>query len=508
MVSMMQEVTEAIASAPLLDKVFRNGKMLGLLRHKAGWLLAYSGKRNDLAEGVYVHGALLPFVPPVYDVSGGYFKEKEAEISALNDKIAEIDGIPELEDEIVRLKFRRAKESMELQRWTFEKYKVLNAKGEERSVLEIFSDKGLFPPASAGDCAAPKLLQEAYLRGIEPLEIGEFWYGIPPAGPVRSHSRFYPACSWKCGPILGFMLQGLMSEDSVNICGVPEILYEDEAIVVVNKPSGMPAVPGLDGLESLETWLRKYLAKGAAGCLADSIARPAESPSDAAGSEVSQVHRLDDDGIVSPGSGNAGSGEIFQVHRLDDDGIVSSGSGNAASGEVFQVHRLDQDTSGIMVFARSRRFQRMLQRQFQDHTVEKTYWAVVDACLEEGEGSLDLPLAPDYEDKPRQKVDFLQGKPAVTHYRVLEGSEKDFALSVFGLDRKSALGCSAVEFRPETGRSHQLRVHAAHHSGLNAPILGDTLYGSASRAPRLCLHARSLRLIHPLTNKTVSFICD
>lgn len=459
MVGMMQDVTAAIAADPVLDGLFHEGKMLGLLRCEAQgadlgtgpagqapdelWLLAYSGKRNPSAAGVEVHGAVLSFVPPVYDVTDGYFREKESEISEINRQIAEVlEGqIAQMQEgpatgagavgedvaaRIEQLKLRRAMESVKLQRWTFEQYRLLNARGEEKNVLDIYADKNLIPPAATGDCAAPKLLQEAYRRGLWPLEIGEFWYGISPDGPVRGQGRFYPACSWKCGPILSFMLQGLDVEDPVNLCGEPRILSVDEDIIVVDKPSGMPAVPGLDGLESLETWLRTHF-----------------------------------------------------------------------EGEIFQIHRLDQDTSGTMVFARSRRAQGMIQRQFEDREVEKTYLAVVDGHPAQDHGTIDLPLAPDYEDKPRQKVDPVQGKRAVTEYRVLEGDEAKAVFDLFGLSKTQYFGCSAVEFRPHTGRSHQLRVHAAHPSGLGAPILGDTLYGSASRAPRLCLHAASLVFTHP-----------
>lgn len=469
MVGMMSEVAGAIAADPVLDGLLREGKMLGLLRYAApgepgpdgqsgGWLLAYSGKRNPKAEGIRVNGTFLPFVPPIYDITEGYFLEKEMEISRINGRIAELSsmleegrdmempsshsqqqglkegsaGEPGLKEQIEQLKLKRAMESVKLQRWTFGQYRLLNAKGEERSILEVYEDRHLAPPAATGDCAAPKLLQEAYRRGLEPLEIGEFWYGRSPDGPVRGHGRFYPACSWKCGPILGFMLQGLDIDDPVNLCGEPLILYQDEAIIVVDKPSGMPAVPGLDGLESLETWLRARF-----------------------------------------------------------------------EGEIFQIHRLDQDTSGTMVFARSRRAQGMIQRQFEDREVEKTYLAVVDGHPAVEAGTIDLPLAPDYEDKPRQKVDTVQGKRAVTDFRVLDGEEARAVFGLFGLSKAEAFGCCAVEFCPHTGRSHQLRVHAAHPSGLGAPILGDTLYGSASRAPRLCLHAATLSFTHPLTGERV-----
>ncbi|MGN1214971.1 MAG: RluA family pseudouridine synthase [Candidatus Cryptobacteroides sp.] len=468
MAALSCEVIRAIAADPVLDGVFRQGKMLGILIHSRGWTIAYSGKRIPAAAGLRLpvpslrdglpamssEYADLPFVPPVFDVSGGVFAQKEKEISELSAKIASCAQNPDGE-EANRLKLERAMLSVKLQKWTFSQYRLLNARGEEKSVLEIFAAKGVLPPAAAGDCAAPKLLQHAFLNGREPLEIGEFWYGASPSGPVRATGRFYPSCSWKCGPILDFMLQGLDVPSGVVSDGEPKVLMEDEAVVVADKPSGMPSVPGLDGLMSLQEWL----------------------------------------------------------------------AGRCTSGEgIFQVHRLDQDTSGLMVFAKSRRFQADLQRQFEERTVQKTYVAVVgtpDASAAgvpstpyASEGVLDLPLAPDHEDKPRQKVDPVQGKPAVTEYRFASGDEAAGIFRHFGLDPFSAesraLGLRAVVFRPRTGRSHQLRVHSAHPLGLASPIAGDTLYGGASglgplSSRRLCLHASGLIFRHPVSGEILDF---
>ena len=456
MAALAAETVRSIAADPVLDGVFSQGKMLGILIHSQGWTVAYSGKRIPAAAGISLpvpsiadgvpemtsEYADVPFAPPVYDVSGGFFAQKEKEISQLTARIASLgDG----HEEASRLKLERAMLSVKLQKWTFSQYRLLNALGEEKSVLDIFAAKGVLPPAAAGDCAAPKLLQHAYLNGLEPLEIGEFWYGTPPFGPVRATGRFYPACSWKCGPILNFMLQGLDVPSGAISHDEPSVVLEDEWIVVADKPSGMPAVPGLDGLESLQEWLSARCAPG---------------------------------------------------------------------GEIFQVHRLDQDTSGLMVFAKSRRVQAELQRQFEERTVEKTYVAVVDASggVASPEGILNMPLAPDHEDKPRQKVDSLRGKPAVTGYRFASGIEAVRIFSHFGLDPSSpesrALGLRAVVFHPQTGRSHQIRVHSAHHLGLGSPITGDTLYGGASglgplSSRRLCLHAAGLSFTHPVSGENI-----
>lgn len=429
MLEMMWEVVSSIAKDGFLHEFFGQGKMLGLLHHSHGWSIAYSGRRNEAVNKLEINGVTYNFAAPIFDTTSGYFREKEKEISLLNEKIRECSD----DEEITRLKLSRAMESVKLQRWTFSQYRVLNAKGESKSVLDIFADKCLIPPAATGDCAAPKLLQHAYLNGLTPLEIGEFWYGSSPDGPVRSQGRFYPACSWKCGPVLQFMTDGLEIEAQTGQEDVPKLIFEDDSIVAVDKPSGMSAVPGLDGKESLEEWLKQNF------------------------------------------------------------------------GEIYQVHRLDQDTSGIMLFAKSRKAQNGLQRQFENHQVKKEYLALLDGnFIGEKTGVISLPLAADYEDKPRQKVDFVQGKEAVTEYTVLKGCDRDRVLEIFQIEESSNL--TAIKFLPQSGRSHQLRVHAAHFKGLACPILGDTLYGG-SPAPRLCLHASSLSFTHPISNQEITLNC-
>lgn len=156
--------------------------------------------------------------------------------------------------------------------------------------------------------------------------------------------------------------------------------------------------------------------------------------------------------------------------------------------EVLLVHRLDLDTSGIMVFALTRRAQADLGQQFEKRTVRKVYIARVAGRLEPKEGRVDLPLIVDWPNRPRQHVNHETGRPAVTNWRVLRHDE----------------GETRVRLMPETGRSHQLRVHMAE---IGHPILGDPLYatGAARDFPRLMLHAESLRFRHPETGKSLTF---
>lgn len=352
--------------------------------------------------------------------------------------IAEIrTRLQDLLDEINELKAERSSRSDSLQKWIFEQYIVSNALDEKTSVWKLFMDQGLVPPGGTGDCAAPKLLEYAYKTGAEPLAMGEFWYGRDSVTAVRCHGHFYPSCTSKCGPLMNFMTKGLREESSFQndrrIIPDPSIIYKDESITVIEKCSGMPSVPGLDGRRSVLEYLETQHST------------------------------------------------IFDRHRYE------------------AVHRLDMDTSGVMVFARNPEAAINLRRQFEAHTIHKTYVARLcpasadkqtDSC-KHNVCRIELPLSADYDERPRQKVDFTQGKSAVTEYEVIETYPD---------------GCTDIIFHPVTGRTHQLRVHSAHSLGLRRPILGDTLYGGAEQDTRLHLHALSITFNHPRTGKELTFI--
>ncbi|MBO4570818.1 MAG: RluA family pseudouridine synthase [Bacteroidales bacterium] len=395
---------------PALRELFAEGKMMGVLMVQdpsdgsVDYLYGFSG----LAGG---RSVVEGFVPPIFDTTA-----------------VDIDSVSH-------------EESVRLQNWLFEQYVVCNARGERRSIREVFSRRGLAPPGGTGDCAAPKMLQYAYNHGLRPLAMGEFWYGASPASEVRRQGSFYPSCTGKCGPLLGFMLEGLdvepnpLDNDHLWALEEPVVRFEDASIVVVEKPSGMLAVPGRTSRRCLQDWLSERC-----GC------------------------------------------------------------------PVFSCHRLDMDTSGLMVFAKSPETQAALHRQFEGREVQKQYLARLCPCggdADEGSGTaarglkpgdrgkISLPLMLDYYDRPRQMVDFDKGKPAVTEYEVL---------------RELPGGILEVRFIPYTGRTHQLRVHAAHSLGLNRPILGDRLYGGQTPASgRLMLHASLLSFRHPVTGSRMRF---
>ena len=155
------------------------------------------------------------------------------------------------------------------------------------------------------------------------------------------------------------------------------------------------------------------------------------------------------------------------------------------------VHRLDQATSGILVLATCPSAHKALGQQFAEHQVYKTYEAILSCSISVTAGVIELPLWSNPDERPRQSVHVEYGKPSVTHFKVLQAGERP-----------------RVQFVPHTGRTHQLRLHAAHPQGLNSPIVGDSLYGPPNQAERLHLHATSLQLIHPVTQKRLQFTSE
>ena len=460
------------------------GKMFGVLvarkGDEMGFLAAFSGTLNGKTQHSY-------FVPPVFDLMapGCYFQQEEAAISAINRQIEALplqpsplrkqmeeelsacrkrmqqskakrdylrqtlseEALKEQESLLIResqhekAEFRRLKKmweervfadeaplrerqkqvqqlqqerherSIALQKWLFTKFTFLNALGEEMSLLDLFYPS--IPPAGAGECCAPRLLQAAYKEGLQPLCMAEFWLGASPIDEIRHEGHYYPACNRKCRPILRHMLEGLDVEANPLLKGSQllsqlHIIYNDDELAVVSKPAGMLSVPGKDDLPNVQDAIKTAIS--------------------------------------------------------------------SAKGPLI-VHRLDMDTSGLMLVALTDEKYHELQNFFLRRRIKKVYHALLEREMPVGEeGKISLPMRPDFDDRPRQMVDKVHGKPAETHYRVL--GNKD--------------GHALLELSPITGRTHQLRVHCAHPQGLNNPIVGDRLYGKP--AERLMLHAYSITI--------------
>ncbi|RKH72122.1 RluA family pseudouridine synthase [Corallococcus interemptor] len=303
-------------------------------------------------------------------------------------------------------------------------YAITNARGETRPLRSLYG--GAEPPSGAGDCAGAKLLAHAFAHGLHPVALAEFWWGTPPASGGRIQGAFYPACRDKCGPLLPFMLEGLT-------VSAPRVFVPPPAptpeLSIVFEDAWLVVIDKPCGLLSVP---------GREAALLDSV-----------------------------------------LTRLRARYPQATGP--------LLAHRLDLDTSGLLVAALDSRTHASLQRQFLHRDVDKRYVALIDGPVQGDSGTITLPLRVDLDDRPRQIVDPVHGKPAVTGWEVLH----------------RAAGHTRVAFHPRTGRTHQLRVHAAHPKGLGAPILGDPLYGHAGL--RLHLHAETLSFVHPATGQRVSF---
>lgn len=504
-----EEVKRYIGSRKEWEAELSLGKMFGVLavqdeQGTVGYLAAFSGNLAGRNDHPY-------FVPPVYDLlqPQGFFKIEEEQISAINSRIKELEtdaayvnlqeklkvetqqaaealqeaktalkaakqardmrrqSSPapseeeqaamieesrfrkaevkrmerkaqarlealkaeiEVHEEAIReQKAERKERSAALQQKLFGRFRMLNAKGEVKDLCSIFAQTvGKVPPAGAGECALPKLLQYAYLHKLKPLAMAEFWWGGSPKTEIRCHGHYYPSCKGKCEPILQHMLRGLEVDENPLLAQSmgteePETVFEDEWLAVINKPPGMLSVPGKS-------------------------------------EEANCVYRF-----------------IREKYPK-------------ATGPLL-VHRLDMATSGLLLIAKSKEIHRQLQAQFEQRTVKKRYIALLDRSENERllkqSGRIELPICLDPLDRPRQIVSREHGKPAVTDYRILEISEEQIR----------------VRFFPLTGRTHQLRVHAAHPQGLGCPITGDTLYGK--KADRLYLHAEYIEFRHPVNGKRV-----
>ncbi|MBN3888437.1 MAG: RluA family pseudouridine synthase [Nostoc sp. JL31] len=294
-------------------------------------------------------------------------------------------------------------------------------------------------PTGTGDCCAPKLLHYAATYNLKPLAMAEFWWGGSSINQDKVPGEFYGACAERCQPLMGFLLSGLRP----------------------NPPAPFPAREG-----------------------------GVRSPSPDRGGvwgEVTLPIIYEDEWLIAVNK-PAGLLSVPGRYRDRQDSVLSRLRNLLADGmALVSVHRLDRETSGILLLARDRQTHRQLSQQFQQRQVHKVYEAILSGVLTVEQGKIELPLWGDPENRPEQKVDWQQGKPSLTHFQVM-AREGDY---------------TRVEFTPLTGRTHQLRVHAADTRGLGITILGDRLYGCRAVTSRLHLHARELRFDHPQLEKTL-----
>lgn len=412
----------------------------GTLGEKEIILRAFSGMFN----GVWNHEG---FVPALLDQS-----EYDKAVAINDDMIHELTEVPEnetAEEKIVRDEKRVAlcKQSLEriysLYNFTcFDKSKKTFSHIKQMLNYNAARVEDKLFPTGLGDCCAPKLFSYAFSKNLQPVSLAEFYWGSPKAN--FEPRKFYPPCDAKCSLILPVIL-GL------------DILYRDKDIIVVNKPSGLLAVPGR-GPDKQD-------------CI------------------VNRVRNLFADCIEQP-----------------------------------SAHRLDMDTSGLLVLGFSTEAQRSLSIQFQNSEVEKKYIAVIDGVLgvkcnfenhaadklspnglndsnpeitpNSTEGKIELKCRLDIENRPHQIYDEEYGKNGVTLWKKLR------------IWKMNGRNVTSIEFEPETGRTHQLRLASASCLGFGIPIVGDNLYGKQEEGERLMLHSSYLSFKHPTTGEKMEFFCE
>lgn len=391
------------------------GQMLGVLvcvnqKGEEVVLKAFSGQ----IHGIFIING---WVPPACDAT------QYAEIASKGDQaIVTISGEIERAEQsgnsdlAQNYKLQRKEISQAIQSQIFALYRFHAIDGSLITLSDIFGER--MPPTGTGDCCAPKLLHQAFSKKLTPISMVEWYYGASGQSPQYQHGSTYPPCDRRCRPVLAAMLQ-------------LDIIYRDDDIIVINKPSGLLSVPGR-GPDKQD-------------CV------------------VNRVRRLYPFCIEQP-----------------------------------SVHRLDMDTSGLLLLAFNQKAHSNLSKQFIGRTIKKEYIALVDGVVTETEGTIELAFRYDPEQKPRQKYDPVLGKRGITHWE---------RLRVEPLGGTNRL-VTRIRFQPDTGRTHQLRLHSMHERGLGFPILGDPLYGDAQSAPRLMLHASVISFLHPTSGKRMQFVSE
>ncbi len=490
------------------------------------FLAAYSGLfcgRNDWSF----------FVPPVYDLlnPAGHFKQKEAEITAINHRITALENAPE-RLELIESISKRKRDAGEEEREFRERMRLAKEERDRRR--------------NAGEGSVDTLVREsqflkAELRRLKKRNadsIGELEKeleaidNITGALKTQRRERSEALQTWLFQQFDMLNARG----ERRNLCSI----FADTPQRIPPSGAGECCAPkllqyayehGLHPVCMAEFWWGEspkgeirhhfhYYPSCRGKCLPilthmlqglDVEPNPLDAPTETLYSSAEKAYRAENS---CSGKGVKGREEktenSLRVLYADDDIVVADKpSGmlsvpgrsnqpsvvsilNAGFGDLLPVHRLDMDTSGLLLLARNKAAHKALQRQFLQRTVRKEYHAVVvippdGLNVETSGGVIRLPLRPDPLDRPRQVVDTEHGKPAVTEWRVLKSSDDRVLLSLI----------------PHTGRTHQLRVHCAHRDGLGAPILGDRLYGTA--ADRLYLHAARLEFVHPTTGERMAF---
>jgi tRNA pseudouridine32 synthase / 23S rRNA pseudouridine746 synthase len=389
---------------------------------------------------------------------------------------------------IRELKQQRKELSRELQKQMHAAYTLVNFLGKSRSLQQLMPAGSM--PTGTGDCCAPKLLHCAAVHNLKPLAMAEFWWGPSLGGKIQG--EFYGACADRCQPLMGFLLSGLAQNSIVsnyNLEAEPPDIHSQAELIGDNLKSNRLSLLFLSKSRSPLTPLNKGGTRN--------ILKVPLNKGDLGGSkcETGILPVLDcremppiiyEDQWLIAIDKPSGLLSVPGRYLANQDSVLSRLQNLLPDGlEITAVHRLDWETSGILLLGKDKQISSQLSQQFAKRQVHKVYEAVLSGTIAINAGTIELPLWGNPENRPVQEVNWQCGKPSVTGFQVI-GRQGN---------------CDRIEFLPLTGRTHQLRVHAADVRGLERPILGDRLYGCTAGASRLHLHARELSFEHPQLGK-------
>ena len=360
---------------------------------------------------------------------------------SLSEKTALETEFEDYQENILRLKQLRKQLSDALQQWLFSQFRMLNQEGESKDLLEIFRDEALkeYPQAAI---ATSRI---AALKMVPPAGSGEC---CEPKLLQYAYQHGYKPLQ------MAMFWWGESPKEEIrhHLQFYPACNGKCKPILHWMLPASTfePEAINLSIYDKVETLYEDR--------------------------EIAVIHKPE--GLLSVPGKDAAQPSVYALMRRKYP---------EATGPLI-VHRLDMATSGVLLIAKTEFAYHRLQQAFLNHQIQKKYVAIISGRDIPEKGIISLPLLPDYLNRPRQIVNHEQGKEAITEYEILEridGSHLRIALY------------------PKTGRTHQLRVHCAHQEGLNAPILGDPLYGN-EKAARLHLHAEEITFEHPLTGKKIT----
>lgn len=482
-------------------------------------LKAFSGQFNS-------HWHVAGWVPPLLDTdefdkitreSDKIIHQLSNQIEKTGEKIAEIEkflqnsaagsekndeNIPALNENLKNLRIQksqlqieRKKRSKQSMKEIFGLYKIHCAGGKTLNFCDIFENDQ--PPTGWGECCAPKLLNHAYKNGLVPISMAEFFYGAEPKSGLKKHKQFYPPCDEKCALILPHIL-GL------------QILYQDEEIVVINKPSGLLSIPGRgdDKTDSATSRLKQLFP--------DCIEQPS-------------VHRLDMDtsgilvlALTEESHRNLSmqfmNGTIKKRYIAFLRGKILQNEDEC--GKLVEKTEFFEENCGKLNFsadfesAKNRRGIKTLEKLNQCMNENAKMCRIFTQFDNSGmpcSGRICLKFRLDIENRPHQIYDPVWGKTGITDWRIVPPQFEKYYIKSFNLTKNQAemlknTPHTCVEFSPQTGRTHQLRLHSASRYGLNAPIIGDNLYGTQINGERLMLNAVELEFVHPKTGERMYFV--